>query len=163
MKVFKMVGMAAFFLSGSAALQAQNVVSPGELAGPSNVAITRSSFDPGVGASSIVAKSQIANVEDRHQKRTRVIWVASIVAMTAGTAADAASSWHKHESNGLLASSDGTFGAKGAGIKAGLAGGMLLPQIIFRKHHDWRSAFAIGNFAEAGIFTGTAVHNFQVK
>ena len=70
--------------------------------------------------------------------------------MAAGTGADAATSWHKSESNGLLASSDGTFGAKGLGIKAGLAGGLLLPQILFRKHKDLRTAFTVGNFAQAG-------------
>ena len=79
--------------------------------------------------------------------------------MAAGTGADAATSWHKRESNGLLASSDGTFGAKGLAIKAGLAAGLLVPQILFRKHTDLRTAFTVGNFAQAGIFTGVAIHN----
>jgi hypothetical protein len=114
-------------------------------------------------SSSLVApRISIANVEDKHEQRLKYLWIASIFAMAAGTGADAATSWHKRESNGLLASSDGNFGAKGLGIKAGLAGGLLLPQILFRKHTDLRTAFTIGNFAQAGIFTGMAVHNLSI-
>jgi len=101
----------------------------------------------------------IANVEDSHEQRLKFVWIASIFAMAAATGADAATSWHKREANGLLASSDGTFGAKGLGIKAGLAGGLILPQIIFHRRKDLRTAFTIGNFAQAGIFTGIAIHN----
>jgi hypothetical protein len=114
-------------------------------------------------SSSVVAPSiSIANVEDRHEQRLKYLWIASIFAMAAGTGADAATSWHKKESNALLASSDGTFGPKGLGIKAGLAGGLLLPQILFRRHKDLRTAFTIGNFAQAGVFTGIAVHNMGI-
>ena len=111
------------------------------------------------GSPFVAPKISIANVEDRHERRLKYLWIASIFAMAAGTGADAATSWHKRESNGLLASSDGTFGAKGLAIKAGLAGGLLVPQILFRKHTDLRTAFTIGNFAQAGIFTGVAIHN----
>ena len=107
----------------------------------------------------VAPRISIANVEDRHQRRLKYLWVGSIFAMAAGTGADAATSWHKRESNGLLASSDGTFGAKGLAIKAGLAAGLLVPQILFRKHTDLRTAFTVGNFAQAGIFTGVAIHN----
>jgi hypothetical protein len=114
----------------------------------------------GPASSSFLApRISIANVEDRHEQRLKYLWIASIFAMAAGTGADAATSWHKRESNGLLASSDGTFGAKGLGIKAGIAGGLLLPQILFHKHKDLRSAFTVGNFAQAGVFTGIAIHN----
>ena len=113
-------------------------------------------------SSAVAPRISIANVEDRHEQRLKYLWIASIFAMAAGTGADAATSWHKRESNGLLASSDGNFGAKGLGIKAGLAGGLLLPQILFRKHTDLRTAFTIGNFAQAGIFTGMAVHNLGI-
>jgi hypothetical protein len=118
----------------------------------SNAALEASPF--------VAPKISIANVEeDRHERRRKYIWIASIFAMAAGTGADAATSWHKRESNSLLASSDGTFGAKGLGIKAGLAGGLLLPQLLFRRHKDLRTAFTVGNFAQAGIFTGIAIHN----
>ncbi|HMJ60862.1 MAG TPA: hypothetical protein VK493_03825 [Bryobacteraceae bacterium] len=141
--------VAAGLFSGSAARL------PAQTADGSNALFARSS--------SVAPRISIANVEDRHEQRLKYLWIASIFAMAAGTGADAATSWHKRESNGLLASSDGTFGAKGLGIKAGLAGGVLLPQILFRKHTDLRTAFTIGNFAQAGIFTGMAVHNLGVS
>jgi hypothetical protein len=103
-----------------------------------------------------------ADVPDRHAKRIKVLWIASIAAMAVGTSADMASSWHKREANGLLASPDGVFGAKGIGIKLGIGAGVLLPQILFHKHKDLRRAFTVGNFAEAGLFTGTAIHNLGV-
>jgi len=124
---------------------------PAQTISPANLPIESSAF--------VAPRISIANVEDRHERRLKYLWIASIVAMAAGTGADAATSWHKRESNGLLASSDGTFGAKGLAIKAGLAGGLAVPQILFRKHTDLRTAFTIGNFAQAGIFTGVAIHN----
>jgi hypothetical protein len=136
--------LAALFFTGFGCLPAQTI-SPVSLPLESAAYVA-----PGV---------SIANVEDRHEQRLKYLWIASIFAMAAGTGADAATSWHKRESNGLLASSDGTFGAKGLGIKAGLAGGLLLPQILFRKHKDLRTAFTVGNFAQAGMFTGIAIHN----
>jgi hypothetical protein len=161
MRVLQLVGITAVLTLGSAAVGAQNLVPPGQLAGPAEGAVTRSPFAYGmIGKSS---KHNIAIVEDQHDKRLRTVWIASILAMTAATTADAVSSWHKQESNGLLASSNGTFGGRGVALKAGIAAGFLAPQIIFRKHRDWHAAFAVGNFAEAGIFTGAAIHNFRVK
>jgi len=130
-------------------LLGQSVITPGELSGQFT--------------SNLVPKTDIASVEDRHEKHVRIIWMASIFAMTAGTAADAATSWHRRESNSLLASSNGTFGGKGLAIKGGISAGMLAPQLIFRKHHDWHTAFAVGNFAEAGIYTGTTIHNLNTS
>ncbi|HEY3456605.1 MAG TPA: hypothetical protein VGK64_18650 [Bryobacteraceae bacterium] len=139
--------LAALFLIGFSRLPAQTI-SPVS----ANLPLESSAF--------VAPRISIANVEeDRHERRLKYLWIASIVAMAAGTGADAATSWHKRESNGLLASSDGTFGTKGLAIKAGLAGGLLVPQILFRKHRDLRTAFTIGNFAQAGIFTGVAIHN----
>ena len=91
------------------------------------------------------------------------LWVTSVAAMLAGTAADSYTSWHKHESNSFLASSNGQFGAKGVEIKVGIAAAVLVPQFIFRRRHEWRLPFAISNFAEAGIYTGAAVHNAGVR
>ena len=109
-------------------------------------------------------KVTIANVaETPREHKMRLLWIASIGAMTAGTAADAYSSWHKQESNGILASSNGTFGAKGVAIKCGIASAVLVPQIIFRRHRDWHLAFAASNFTEAGIFAGVTAHNLAVK
>jgi len=147
-----LVAAAGLLLTGSIGLRAQTLSS----------ASLRLS-DAGLANSAFVAPAiSIANVEDRHEQRLKYLWISSIFAMAAGTGADAATSWHKRESNPLLASSDGTFGAKGIGIKAGLAGGLLLPQILFRKNKDLRTAFTIGNFAEGGLFSGIAIHNASI-
>jgi len=162
MKVFKLPALAASLLCFAGVIQAQNVITPGELA--RNVALTTSPFDStAVDVSPVMPKQKIAYVETTREKRLRVLWMTSILAMGAGTAADAYSSWHKRESNSLLASSNGTFGEKGVAIKAGIAAGVLTPQILFRRHRDWHLAFAVSNFAEAGIFAGASVHNLNVK
>jgi hypothetical protein len=162
MKVFKLAGIAASLLCSASAIRAQNLVTPGQLA--KTAILAKSSLDTGVEtATPVVPKQNIAYVETPHEKRIRLIWLTSIAAMTAGTAADAYSSWHKQESNSLLASSNGTFGAKGVTIKAGIGAAVLVPQIIFRRRHDWHTAFAISNFAEAGIFAGVTAHNLTVN
>ena len=158
MRVFQRLGVAALLSVLPAVLAAQNLVNPGQLADPA--AGVRSPFASGV---SNIPKQDAVIIEDRHERRVRAIWIASIFAMTAATTADAASSWHKQESNGLLASSNGTFGGKGIALKAGIAAGFLTPQIIFRKRRDWHTAFAVGNFVGAGVFTGAAIHNLTVK
>lgn len=155
-----LIGAAFLLFASPGLLSAQRIAEPGEIAGAPNLALPASAFS--YGTPFIAPRPELINIEDRHDRHMKVIWIASILAMVAGTGADAASSWHKRESNGLLASSDGTFGAKGLGIKAGIAAGVLAPQIVFRKHKDLRFAFAIGNFAEAGIFTGAAIHNLNI-
>lgn len=148
MRSLTLLAAVGLSLGYAAGLPAQSTVGLPE---STSAAVTGSPF--------VAPKISIANVEDSHERRLKFLWIASIFAMAAGTGADAATSWHKRESNGFLASSDGTFGAKGLGIKAALAGGLILPQIIFRRHKDLRTAFTIGNFAQAGIFGGVAVHN----
>jgi hypothetical protein len=161
MKVSQLLGLAASVLCFAGALPAQNPLVPGELAKEPTFA--KSSFSPNLAASSLAPKHETDYVETPHEKHIRILWMASIAAMTAATASDAYSSWHKRESNGLLASSDGSFGAKGVAIKASIGGAVLIPQIIFHKHRDWHMAFALSNFAEAGIFAGAAAHNLSVK
>jgi hypothetical protein len=164
MNLCKRIGISALFLMAvTATIKAQSLISPGELSGPSGGASTPSAFIPEAGTSTVPPKTNIASVEDSHAKRVRVIWIASIFAIAASTAADAASSWHKRESNGLLASSDGTFGDRGVAIKCGITAAVLAPQVIFRKHQNWHTAFALGNFVEAGISTGAAIHNLNVN
>jgi hypothetical protein len=154
------VAVAFLLFAAPSLLPAQGIAAPGEIASAPNLTLPASAFSSGTPF--VAPKPELVNIEDRHDRRMKAIWITSIVAMVAGTGADAASSWHKRESNGLLASSNGTFGAKGVGIKMGIAGGVLIPQILFRKHKDLRLAFAIGNFAEAGVFTGAAIHNLNI-
>jgi hypothetical protein len=160
MNLCKLMGLSALFLlAGSTILPAQSARTPGAMDEASNGTPMHLSFSPW--ASSALPNTNIARVEAAHAKHVRFIWIASILAMTAGTAADAGTSWHKRESNGFLASSDGTFGAKGLAIKGGIAAGVLTPQLIFRRHRDWYAAFAVGNFAETGIFAGASIHNLN--
>jgi hypothetical protein len=67
------------------------------------------------------------------------------------------------EGNALLASSNGTFGARGVAVKAGLEAVSVIPQICMRRHKDMKGMFTMVNFGEAGIFAGVAVHNLQVR
>ena len=163
MNFFKLVGPPALFLlAGSPALLAQSVITPGALPDSSNDAPVQLAFGTPAGSNAL-PRTNIASVEDTHEKHVRIIWIASILAMTAATAGDAATSWDRRESNSFLASSNGTFGGKGLAIKAGIGAAVLLPQLIFRKHHDWYTAFAVGNFAEAGIFAGATIHNLKTN
>jgi hypothetical protein len=98
----------------------------------------------------------------RHDRLMNRIWIASMLAMAAASGFDAETSWGKLEANSLLASRDGTFGAKGVSIKAGAAAAIIIPQILFRKHKDLRVKFAIGNFAGAAVFSGVAIHNLGI-
>jgi hypothetical protein len=160
MNLFRLAGISALFLlAGSVTVSAQSEKTPGVLLGASNEVQMPSPLGTEAGTSNVLPRITIADVEDTHAKRIRLIWIASILTVVAGTAADSATSWHKRESNGFLASSDGLFGAKGVAIKGAFAAGVLVPQIIFRRHRDWYTAFAVGNFAETGIFAGAAIHN----
>jgi hypothetical protein len=90
------------------------------------------------------------------------VWIASTIALLAATSLDAASSWGKYEGNPLLRSSSGTFGAQGVSLKFAIAGAMLTPQLLFRRNRRATKFFTITNFAQAGMFTGIAIHNFGI-
>jgi hypothetical protein len=90
------------------------------------------------------------------------LWIASMMASIAATSFDAATSWGKVEGNTLLASRNGTFGPKGLTVKIGLETALVLPQLWLRKHKELRSAFTLGNFGEAAVFSGAAVHNLRI-
>jgi hypothetical protein len=170
MKSLTAFGVAFLLMGLPSVMSAQRAAVPGVIAGPP--ALTLPPYVPEeTPEPALAARPAIAEVQGpqnprssaEHDKHIKILWTASIVAMLAGTSLDAASSWHKMEGNTLLASSNGLFGARGVGIKAGIAAGVLLPQIVLRKHKDLRIAFAIGNLAEAGMFTGAAIHNFRMS
>jgi len=142
---------AAMVILGSAGLMvAQTARTPGQIA-------PLPEFTAGV------IRTDVASVKDaRHDRNLNHLWIASMVAMAAASGADAATSWGKVEGNGLLASQDGRFGAKGISIKMGIAAGVIIPQILFRRHKDLRMAFSLGNFAQAALFSGIAVHNLGI-
>lgn len=150
---------ALIIFGGAPLLPAQTLVQPGQIATAPRIAVPL----PMDNSNETVPKTTVTTQENPHGNVMNRLWIASIFAAAGSTALDAATSWGKTEKNSLLASPDGTFGAKGLSIKAGLAAAVLIPQICLRKHKDLKGAFALGNFAEAGIFAGTAVHNLQVR
>lgn len=118
---------------------------------------------PAVSSSALYSRDRVSMLEQKHDGRINRIWVSSMFAMTAATGMDAGSSWGKREGNSLLASSDGTFGAKGLSIKAGVAAGIILPELLLHHHKDLKSKFAIGNFVEAALFSRVAIHNMGIS
>ncbi|MBV9266798.1 MAG: hypothetical protein JO061_11575 [Acidobacteriaceae bacterium] len=134
---------------------------PGELAA-SNTSVSTLQAASLVSAP-IRAGVTVAHPQDRHDRTVNRIWLSSMFAIVASSGFDAATSWGKREGNGLLASSDGTFGGRGLSIKAGMAAAVLVPELILgHRHRDLRTKFAVGNFAEAGIFTAVSIHNLGV-
>jgi hypothetical protein len=82
----------------------------------------------------------------------------SVVALTAASAADVASSWGKQELNPVLGR--GTFGARQTGIKISISAGMLTAQWwAMLRHPELRHGFARSNFIAAGALGGVAVGN----
>jgi hypothetical protein len=150
----------AGMLVPASSVSAQMVKQPGQLAGPLRPRLQNEST---TGTSGLVPQTTIAQVDTSPRDRfVNRLWIASIFTSVAATAVDAATSWGKVEGNGLLASSNGTFGARGVAIKAGLEAVSIVPQICMRKHKDMKGIFAMVNLGEAGIFAGIAVHNLDV-
>jgi hypothetical protein len=139
---------------------AQSVAKPGQIA-PAPEALFASL--PSSVTSPVKAKNSFLSAEERHDRKMNRIWLTSIAAMVAATSMDAGSSWGKLEGNSFLASSDGRFGAKGLSIKAGVAAGVIIPQVLLRHRKDLKSKFAIGNFAEAALFGGIAARNMGIS
>lgn len=162
MRALLIAGIAAtiFPVLGAPAF-AQAPRMPGELALASNLSTPPAAIV--TAASPVIATDNEAiRAEERHDRHVNRIWIASMIAMAAASGFDAGTSWGKFESNGLLASPDGTFGARGLSIKAGVAAAIIVPQILLHKHKDLRAKLAAGNFAGAGVFTGVAIHNLGI-
>lgn len=151
----------ALFTASSGTVFAQGVTQPGQIAAASQ-AILSPRLAPAFSSSAVYPRSRMFMLEQKHDRKVNRIWISSMLAMAAATGMDTGSSWGKREGNSLLASSDGTFGAKGLSIKAGVAAGVILPQLLLRHHKDLKSKFAIGNFAEAALFGGVAIHNMGI-
>jgi len=97
------------------------------------------------------------------QAGPRRLFRVSLGVLAAGTAADAASSWGKREATPWLRNSQGRFGARGLGIKAGIgAGAALSTWLIHRRHPGADHALALVNFTVGGSGLALAVHNAGV-
>ena len=155
--------IALIMLSSAPVVSAQMVREPGQLDARLQLRQTVANGEGAEYASGTIPKITVANVENAHSHFVNRLWIASMIAAVAGTSFDAASSWHQKEGNAFLASSDGTFGARGLSIKAAFAAAVIIPQICLRKHSELKGVFAAGNFAEAAIFGGVAIHNVRIR
>jgi hypothetical protein len=91
-------------------------------------------------------------------------WKLSVAPVFASQALDVASSYRMRELNPMLASSDGSFGAKGAGIKLGATAGLLgVEYLIVRKYPRSARAFTKINWSVSIVTTGFAAHNFSIR
>ena len=161
MRLLFVFGAAALLsLSIATAASAQTVRQPGRL---STAFQLQQGETTNRYSAAAAPNTSVASVDSPHNRSANRLWIASIFSVVAGTSFDAASSWGLREGNGLLASSNGQFGAKGLAIKAGFAAAVIVPQICLRKHQELKRAFTIGNFAEAAVFTGVSMHNLQVR
>lgn len=152
------------FLSIVMALPAQSYGAkpvPGQLA--SAAPPTGSAFDPSLESAAGPPRITVTRMPDSQSDTVKRIWIESICAVLAASAFDAATSWGKQESNPLLSSPDGTFGARGLAIKASIAGAVLIPQLLLRRHKEFRKSFIVANFADAAVFMGASIHNLGVS
>ena len=91
-------------------------------------------------------------------------WKMSVVPVFASQALDVTSSYGMRELNPMLASSDGSFGAKGAGIKLGATAGLLgVEYLIVRKYPRSARALTKINWSVSIMTTGFAAHNFAIR
>ncbi|MEO5953625.1 MAG: hypothetical protein ABIQ44_14255 [Chloroflexia bacterium] len=101
--------------------------------------------------------------EVRIQEKAQKRWMWSAIALTAASFADVNSSWGKQEANGLLRSSNGTFGAKGLGIKMGMVGGILFgQQMLVERKPGLARALTYTNYGMAGMKLGVAARNYGI-
>lgn len=96
-------------------------------------------------------------------RRARRRWWYSVLALAAANAMDAHSSWGKRERNVALRNGEGTFGARGAGVKLGIvAGALLVQRLAADKEPQLLPTFTYMNYAMSAAFAGTAAHNYRL-
>jgi len=94
--------------------------------------------------------------------RWRTVWRVSQALLAGADAADAASSWGKHETNPLVRTGQ-SFGYGSLAIKLGaLTGGVVAQHFILRKAPYQTPLFASANLAAAALLGVAAVHNMRV-
>lgn len=85
------------------------------------------------------------------------------ISLAGGIVADATSSWGCFESNPLLRSADGRFGAKGVAIKAGISGGgLLLAHLLHRKYPKLEKPLTFAFGGGSAWLHGVAIRNRAV-
>jgi hypothetical protein len=98
------------------------------------------------------------------------LWQASLVALAAGSAADAHSSWGLRETNPFLRGADGRFNHRGLGLKIGLAGGVAVTQYLLMRRVERQHGpqalernylyLGLGNLASGAAFGAVAARNY---
>ena len=133
----------------------------GLIAGDSGDSL-ESTLVAGGGAAATVAARPLRRAEPAREIK---LWRYSVAAVGAANILDIHSSWGKHELNNALASSGGTFGLRGVGVKSGLQGGLMgLEYLLTRGHGSPRlyRALTYVNFAAGGVIAATAVRNYGI-
>ena len=93
------------------------------------------------------------------------LWRVSVAALAAANIMDVQSSWGKRELNPALAGNGGTFGPRGALLKAGITGGVVALEFLVLRHGKSKNlSKALGaiNFGDAGLTGALAGKNWQV-
>jgi hypothetical protein len=91
-------------------------------------------------------------------------WKMSVVPVFASQALDVTSSYGMRELNPMLASSDGSFGAKGAGIKLGSTAAIVgIEYLLARNHPRAARIFTKINWSVSIVTAGFAAHNFAIR
>lgn len=103
--------------------------------------------------------------EGRPRPRWRtMLYRASVAALTAATAADVGSSMGGREMTPFLRSGDGRFGSRGATIKFGMLGGMLVAEHWMKKKYPTAEMpLTVFNASMAAVSTKIAIDNIGIQ
>ena len=99
------------------------------------------------------------------QNSAKKFWYVSLASLTAANVVDIQSSWGKPELNRALASSNGSFGARGALLKSGFHGGLMgLEALLMHRHpsQTLRRFLTVVNFGATAVVAGAAAHNYRI-
>jgi len=173
---FERIALAVFIISGSALSQTSVIPAAGtgaagypghggpaagvQLAFPVGVRATAFPDDGTPGGSSV----ELDNAPTRPGSGMR-LWRASVATLAATYVMDVKSSWGKDELNPALAGNGGTFGVKGALLKAGITGGVIALEALVLRHGPSKGlsrALAVLNFESAAAIGAMAARNWGV-
>lgn len=91
------------------------------------------------------------------------LWFGSLAALAAAHCVDVASSWGKHEANGLLQGQDGRFDGKSLAVKLGLVAGYVAiqDQAVLRDPALYRWMAGL-NAVVTAAYGAVAARNFTI-
>jgi hypothetical protein len=101
---------------------------------------------------------------ERIQDKDKMLYVSSVAALLAATAADAGTSWGRIELNPVLARDGARFGWQAMAIKSACTGASLLVQrFVLRRNPAARRKLAWTNFVMAGTLGAVAARNSTLR